>query len=136
MSDPTAKVWHADGSGVPVELRGHEFQLFDANFSPDGARIVTASLDSTARVWFPDLPRALWKATPFCLSKEDRIDLLDQDEAVAVRDLESCKRMVTCLQQLGEDGYAECHREFRRSQERRDRPDSDESAPAAGSRPD
>jgi dipeptidyl aminopeptidase/acylaminoacyl peptidase len=32
-------------------LRGHENRVFSAAFSPDGARIVTASWDNTARIW-------------------------------------------------------------------------------------
>jgi WD40 repeat protein len=33
-------------------LRGHEYSVvFSGSFSPDGARIVTASADRTARVW-------------------------------------------------------------------------------------
>ncbi len=32
-------------------LRGHEEQVWTAIFSPDGARIVTASTDRTARIW-------------------------------------------------------------------------------------
>ncbi len=32
-------------------LRGHEAEIYNAQFSPDGRRIVTASLDRTARVW-------------------------------------------------------------------------------------
>ena len=32
-------------------LRGHEDWVQSAAFSPDGARIVTASFDDTARIW-------------------------------------------------------------------------------------
>lgn len=47
-------------------LRGHESRVSSAAFSPDGARIVTASWDNTARVWdasrltelMPELARA------------------------------------------------------------------------------
>ena len=34
-----------------AELRGHSSEVLSAAFSPDGLRIVTASDDSTARVW-------------------------------------------------------------------------------------
>ncbi len=34
-----------------VELRGHEDRVLTASFSPDGAWVVTASRDGTARVW-------------------------------------------------------------------------------------
>ena len=32
-------------------LRGHDAEVQSAAFSPDGARVVTASVDKTARVW-------------------------------------------------------------------------------------
>jgi WD40 repeat protein len=39
-------------AGTPIAvLRGHESAVASAAFSPDGARIVTASSDGTARVW-------------------------------------------------------------------------------------
>ena len=38
----------------PVVLKGHAQDVNSAAFSPDGARIVTASDDSTARVWSAD----------------------------------------------------------------------------------
>ncbi|HRI43996.1 MAG TPA: hypothetical protein PLL78_08465, partial [Fimbriimonadaceae bacterium] len=34
-----------------LELRGHSGSVSSASFSPDGTRVVTASLDNTARVW-------------------------------------------------------------------------------------
>ena len=34
-----------------AELKGHQDRIKDANFSPDGQRIVTASNDRTVRVW-------------------------------------------------------------------------------------
>ena len=35
-----------------IVLRGHEDCVASAAFSPDGARIVTASDDRTARIWY------------------------------------------------------------------------------------
>ena len=49
--DRTARIWNADGTGQPVVLRGHEAGLTSVAFSPDGTRIVTASVDGTARIW-------------------------------------------------------------------------------------
>jgi WD40 repeat protein len=43
-----AAVWQTDWRLV---LRGHEGGVSSASFSPDGARIVTASTDETARIW-------------------------------------------------------------------------------------
>jgi WD40 repeat protein len=69
-------VWDvATGKPVSVPLRGHENTLNTVAFSCDGARIVTASKDMTARIWdvFPDtealvsrakadIPRALTRS--------------------------------------------------------------------------
>lgn len=45
------RVWAADGTGIPVILRGHTDALNSAQWSPNGERIVTASDDKTARIW-------------------------------------------------------------------------------------
>ncbi|WP_414574339.1 WD40 repeat domain-containing protein, partial [Nostoc sp. CCY 9925] len=34
-----------------AQLKGHQEQVYNASFSPDGKNIVTASFDKTARVW-------------------------------------------------------------------------------------
>jgi WD40 repeat protein len=34
-----------------IALHGHQGRVWSASFSPDGARIVTASEDCTARIW-------------------------------------------------------------------------------------
>ena len=43
-------VWRADGQGKPVVLKGHEQAVVSAEFSPDGAKVLTAS-HKTTRVW-------------------------------------------------------------------------------------
>jgi WD40 repeat protein len=42
-------VW--DVSGRPLRLSGHTDDVWDAQWSPDGGRIGTASYDGTARIW-------------------------------------------------------------------------------------
>jgi WD40 repeat protein len=44
-------VWSAATGRVLVKLEGHSGAVRSAAFSPDGQRVVTASLDHTARVW-------------------------------------------------------------------------------------
>jgi WD40 repeat protein len=51
FADNTARIWDA-ANGAPIAaLSGHRAVVESAVYSPDGARIATASLDKTARVW-------------------------------------------------------------------------------------
>jgi WD40 repeat protein len=45
--DKTAKIWWREGT----TLEGHQNWVINAQFSPDGQSIVTASWDNTAKVW-------------------------------------------------------------------------------------
>jgi WD40 repeat protein len=49
--DKTARIWDAATAKELVVLLGHESNVSSGAFSPDGTRIVTASLDNTARIW-------------------------------------------------------------------------------------
>ena len=53
-SDTTARVWSADGEGMPIVLEGHHEAIVAAAWSPDGKRVLTGSSDATARVWSAD----------------------------------------------------------------------------------
>ncbi len=44
-------LFDAETGAIVAELRGHEGQIVDRRFSPDGSRIVTTSSDGTARLW-------------------------------------------------------------------------------------
>jgi WD domain, G-beta repeat len=51
IADNTVRLWDGE-TGKPLgELTGHSDPVLSAAFSPDGKRIVTASADSTARLW-------------------------------------------------------------------------------------
>ncbi|MFM9986779.1 MAG: WD40 repeat domain-containing protein [Flavobacteriales bacterium] len=53
-ADNTACVWDYSGNLIGV-LKGHTKALTSVNFSPDGSRIITSSLDGTIREWLsPD----------------------------------------------------------------------------------
>lgn len=50
----TALVWNVDGTDEPIVLRGHEKDVYSAEFNADGSKVITASFDGTARVWKSD----------------------------------------------------------------------------------
>jgi WD40 repeat protein len=54
IAGETPRIWDASTGENLCELTGHTDRIDSAAFSPDGSRIVTASLDNTARLWrFP-----------------------------------------------------------------------------------
>ena len=48
--DKTAQLWDLQGRET-AKFQGHEDSVFSAVFSPDGQRILTTSVDKTARLW-------------------------------------------------------------------------------------
>jgi WD40 repeat protein len=46
-----AYVWDLLTGKSPAILKGHQAEIVSVSFSPDGQRILTASLDATARIW-------------------------------------------------------------------------------------
>jgi WD40 repeat protein len=51
LEDKEPRVWETDSGRNVAVLRGHEGLVLDFQFSPDGRRILTGSLDHTARLW-------------------------------------------------------------------------------------
>jgi WD40 repeat protein len=51
-ADETARLWNTE-TGLPIGevFRGHQGNVYIAEFSPDGQRIVTASYDHATRLW-------------------------------------------------------------------------------------
>ncbi|MEP7124113.1 MAG: patatin-like phospholipase family protein [Byssovorax sp.] len=47
-------VWNAETGEALTSLFGHTGTILDARWSPDGARLATASTDATARLWAPE----------------------------------------------------------------------------------
>lgn len=49
--DETVRIWDATTGECIRTLEGHTSYVYYASFSPDGKRIVSASLDKTIRIW-------------------------------------------------------------------------------------
>ncbi|HEY0477035.1 MAG TPA: protein kinase [Kofleriaceae bacterium] len=102
--DETARVWNADGSGEPYVLSLGEGQtVFFAAVNRTGTAIVTGYPEKIAQVWqlhaaFRGLddPR-LWAATPYCLSIDRRIALLNISEPRARADQEACELRIQAV---------------------------------------
>jgi len=65
-------------------LKGHGASVFAAEFSPDGARIVTASEDNTARVWNNSALDAFAVA---CAGPDNTTDLADLAQRYGLSEL-------------------------------------------------
>ena len=87
-------VWRSDGSGDVVSVDGHGMDVMIATFSRSGDRLLTGSLDMTARSWryLPDeLVGFLATRTRACLTPRDRERLLDEPLAVADPRARACQ---------------------------------------------
>ncbi|HRI70417.1 MAG TPA: WD40 repeat domain-containing protein, partial [Polyangium sp.] len=99
-SERVIYVWNADGSGIPLFLEGHTDRIHQLHWCPDGKCIVSSAYDGTVRVWsnvsnvpsFEQLNNELWSASTFCLSLEQRRDVLGVADDVARRGLDTCRK--------------------------------------------
>lgn len=48
--DCTVGIWELDSAGMVQQLKGHQYQVAAVGVAPDG-RVVSASLDKSARIW-------------------------------------------------------------------------------------
>jgi WD40 repeat protein len=77
----TARLWSAETGDELAVLRGHESAVYHAAFSPDGKWVVTASRDSTTRLWLVNLSDLLELAEsrlPVPLTPEERARMLER----------------------------------------------------------
>ena len=64
-----------------------------AQFSPAGERVATASEDGSVRIWrilWPDLLDYLDDSTRVCLSENNRMDYLNEEEEIARKRHQNC----------------------------------------------
>jgi WD40 repeat protein len=90
-----ARIWKKDGRGETITLKTDGKGMNSARFNPGGDRVVTASDDGSVRVWrykWQDLLDYLDSSTRVCLSIEERMNFLTEEEELA------CQRYQQCMQ--------------------------------------
>ena len=96
--DHTARVYSLDDPQNPIVLRGHTDQVRFVAFTRDGRGVLTASFDGTVRLWSLDqsnakqLKRQLEQATSACLTADQRVVYLQEDEPTAQTRAAACAR--------------------------------------------
>lgn len=118
--DQAVRLWRSDGTLVLVlNVRGGPVR--SVAFSPDGTHLLTAS-DTLSRKWCihpPDIRRALWLSTRFCLGSKERMSLLGETESIARAGYTNCADMLLCLDNGGTAEparYERCLAAFRKSE--------------------
>ncbi|HYO73339.1 MAG TPA: WD40 repeat domain-containing protein, partial [Archangium sp.] len=118
--DQTVRLWRPDGTLVlMLNVRGGPVR--SVAFSPDGTHLLTAS-DTLSRKWCihpPDIRRALWLSTRFCVGAKERMSLLGETESVAAAGYANCQDMGLCLDKGGSAEparYERCLEAFRKSE--------------------
>lgn len=111
-ADKTVKVWNIDdvietfdftsGKKPPQTLYGHKDAVITVAFSPDGNRLVTASLDGTSKVWEVDPKTSHYtvnapneKITSIAFSpKDNRLVTGSDDWTATIIDVETNKELL------------------------------------------
>lgn len=62
--DTTARIWDGETGEELLVLRGHTKSVIFGYWSPDGQRIVTASIDNTVRIWDANTGSELLRLSP------------------------------------------------------------------------
>jgi WD40 repeat protein/predicted Ser/Thr protein kinase len=99
-NDKTVRVWTLRSDDPPIVLSGHDAGLTSLAITPDGTRIVSGSGDGTAKVWRLDrllgnpeqLLERLESATLYCLSLDERMRELGEDQTQAEAGRHACER--------------------------------------------
>ena len=76
--DRTARLWDAASGKELAVLQGHKDPVRSAAFSPDGAKVVTASDDGTARIW--QVFRNLWELIETAQAGLSRTEFTDAEK--------------------------------------------------------
>jgi WD40 repeat protein len=99
QSEQSAQIWSTDAAIEPVDLPSIGSPVACATSNPAGTKLYTGHRDGVIFVWTIDLNPSslktrLWQATPYCLSVEERRNLLAEDLNVAVKNRLNALRMV------------------------------------------
>lgn len=100
--DGTAHIFTRDGSVGPIVLAGPKEPLSAAVFAASGQHILTASARGIVRRWTvsddgASLRHALWTRYPYCLSVEQREQLLHEPSRHANAEVSWCMQFTHCL---------------------------------------
>lgn len=97
--DGTVRVFPLTDESQPIVLAGHGATVDCVQFSPDSAQVLTVSRTGVIRVWrdldgIDPVDNRLWRATEYCMSPDERQQLLGIDSDSAAHAQEACQARV------------------------------------------